>query len=89
MLGEDLGSCSIDELQQLEQQLEKSVGKIRARKVFYSILSLSLLIQFSLSLNHMLILQIEVFEEQIKELRQKVQRFNSSTTFQGYIYIYI
>ncbi|XP_038877328.1 MADS-box protein SOC1 isoform X2 [Benincasa hispida] len=46
MLGEDLGSCSIDELQQLEHQLEKSVCKIRARK-------------------------IEVFEEQIKQLRQK------------------
>ncbi|KAL0538477.1 hypothetical protein IC582_027498 [Cucumis melo] len=46
MLGEDLGSCSLDELQQLEHQLEKSVSKIRARK-------------------------IEVFEEQIKQLRQK------------------
>lgn len=46
MLGEDLGSCSMDELQQLENQLEKSVCKIRARK-------------------------IEVFEEQIKQLRQK------------------
>ncbi|KGN46229.2 MADS-box protein SOC1 [Cucumis sativus] len=46
MLGEDLGSCSLDELQQLEHQLEKSVCKIRARK-------------------------IEVFEEQIKQLKQK------------------
>ncbi|XP_050934963.1 MADS-box protein SOC1 isoform X1 [Cucumis melo] len=51
MLGEDLGSCSLDELQQLEHQLEKSVSKIRARK-------------------------IEVFEEQIKQLRQKVKRFS-------------
>ncbi|XP_022964204.1 MADS-box protein SOC1 isoform X2 [Cucurbita moschata] len=46
MLGEDLGSCSIDELQQVELQLEKSVCKIRARKV-------------------------EVFEEQIKQLKHK------------------
>lgn len=33
LLGEGLGSCSIEELHQIEQQLEKSVGKIRARKV--------------------------------------------------------
>ncbi|XP_022999842.1 MADS-box protein SOC1 isoform X1 [Cucurbita maxima] len=46
MLGEDLGSCSIDELQEVEHQLEKSVCKIRARKV-------------------------EVFEEQIKQLKHK------------------
>ncbi|XP_022143898.1 MADS-box protein SOC1 [Momordica charantia] len=46
MLGEDLGSCSIDELQELEQQLEKSVCRVRARKV-------------------------EVFEEQISQLKQK------------------
>ncbi|KAB1200892.1 MADS-box protein SOC1 [Morella rubra] len=32
LLGEGLGSCSIEELHQIEQQLEKSVGKIRARK---------------------------------------------------------
>uniref|UniRef100_A0A803NXQ7 Uncharacterized protein n=1 Tax=Cannabis sativa TaxID=3483 RepID=A0A803NXQ7_CANSA len=31
-LGEGLGSCSLEELQQVEQQLEKSVTKIRARK---------------------------------------------------------
>lgn len=33
LLGEGLGSCSIEELQQVEHQLEKSVTKIRARKV--------------------------------------------------------
>ncbi|XP_031285340.1 MADS-box protein SOC1 isoform X2 [Pistacia vera] len=33
LLGEGLGSCSIEELQQIEQQLEKSVSNIRARKV--------------------------------------------------------
>ncbi|CAO2834996.1 unnamed protein product [Amaranthus hypochondriacus] len=32
ILGENLGSCSLEELQQLETQLEKSVTKIRARK---------------------------------------------------------
>ncbi|XP_031285332.1 MADS-box protein SOC1 isoform X1 [Pistacia vera] len=32
LLGEGLGSCSIEELQQIEQQLEKSVSNIRARK---------------------------------------------------------
>ncbi|GAV76675.1 SRF-TF domain-containing protein/K-box domain-containing protein [Cephalotus follicularis] len=32
MLGEGLGSCTIEELQQIEQQLEKSVSSIRARK---------------------------------------------------------
>ncbi|XP_022859566.1 MADS-box protein SOC1-like isoform X3 [Olea europaea var. sylvestris] len=33
LLGEGLGSCSIQELQQLEQQLERTVGIIRARKM--------------------------------------------------------
>ncbi|XP_058744085.1 MADS-box protein SOC1-like isoform X2 [Vicia villosa] len=32
LLGEDLGSCSINELQKIEQQLEKSINKIRAKK---------------------------------------------------------
>ncbi|RVX01118.1 MADS-box protein SOC1 [Vitis vinifera] len=32
LLGEGLGSCSIEELQQIEQQLERSVSSIRARK---------------------------------------------------------
>ncbi|KAL5565456.1 hypothetical protein UlMin_028620 [Ulmus minor] len=32
LLGEGLGSCSIDDLQQVEQQLERSVNKVRARK---------------------------------------------------------
>ncbi|KAL3536901.1 hypothetical protein ACH5RR_000267 [Cinchona calisaya] len=33
LLGEGLGSCTIKELQQLERQLERSVGCIRARKM--------------------------------------------------------
>ncbi|KAK8570457.1 hypothetical protein V6N13_003136 [Hibiscus sabdariffa] len=32
LLGEGLGSCTLEELQQIEQQLEKSVSIIRARK---------------------------------------------------------
>ncbi|KAL5565451.1 hypothetical protein UlMin_028615 [Ulmus minor] len=32
LLGEGLGSCSIEDLQQLEQQLERSVSKVRTRK---------------------------------------------------------
>ncbi|XP_024173294.1 MADS-box protein SOC1 isoform X3 [Rosa chinensis] len=32
LLGESLGLCSIDELQEIEQQLERSVNSIRARK---------------------------------------------------------
>ncbi|CAI8607334.1 unnamed protein product [Vicia faba] len=32
LLGEDLGTCSINELQKIEQQLEKSITKIRAKK---------------------------------------------------------
>ncbi|GAU27907.1 hypothetical protein TSUD_160020 [Trifolium subterraneum] len=31
-MGEGLGSCSMEELQQIEQQLEKSVSVVRARK---------------------------------------------------------
>ncbi|KAG8653624.1 MADS-box protein SOC1 isoform X2 [Manihot esculenta] len=32
LLGEGLGACTIEELQQIEQQLERSVSNIRARK---------------------------------------------------------
>ncbi|WJX82452.1 MADS-box protein [Trifolium repens] len=32
LMGEGLGSCSMEELQQIEQQLEKSVSVVRARK---------------------------------------------------------
>ncbi|KAJ9188407.1 hypothetical protein P3X46_003766 [Hevea brasiliensis] len=32
LLGECLGSCTIEELQQIEQQLERSVSNVRARK---------------------------------------------------------
>ncbi|KAL9272780.1 MADS-box protein SOC1-like protein [Drosera capensis] len=32
LLGEDIGSCSFEELQQLENQLDRSVAKIRAQK---------------------------------------------------------
>ncbi|GAU40795.1 hypothetical protein TSUD_348920, partial [Trifolium subterraneum] len=31
-LGEGFGSCSIEELQKIEQQLEKSINKIRTKK---------------------------------------------------------
>lgn len=40
LLGEGLGSCTIDELQQIEQQLERSVSNIRARKVHHIQLAL-------------------------------------------------
>nr|AAK21257.1 MADS-box transcription factor FBP28 [Petunia x hybrida] len=33
LLGEDLGSCSLEELQQIEKQLERSISTIRARKM--------------------------------------------------------
>ena len=33
LLGEGLASCTLEELQQIERQLEKSVSNIRARKV--------------------------------------------------------
>ncbi|XP_027339463.1 MADS-box protein SOC1-like isoform X3 [Abrus precatorius] len=32
LLGEGLGSCSLEELQQIEEQLERSVSSVRARK---------------------------------------------------------
>ncbi|XP_022769695.1 MADS-box protein SOC1-like [Durio zibethinus] len=32
LLGECLGSCTLEELQQIEQQLERSVSRVRARK---------------------------------------------------------
>ncbi|CAL5340151.1 unnamed protein product [Camellia sinensis] len=33
LLGEDLGSCTMEELQQIEQQLERSVSRVRAKKM--------------------------------------------------------
>ncbi|RZB75878.1 MADS-box protein SOC1, partial [Glycine soja] len=45
-LGEGLGACSIEELKWIEQQLEKSLSNVRARK-------------------------IQVFKEQIKQLKEK------------------
>uniref|UniRef100_A0A7N2N8C9 K-box domain-containing protein n=1 Tax=Quercus lobata TaxID=97700 RepID=A0A7N2N8C9_QUELO len=32
LLGQGLGTCSLEELQQIEEQLERSVSSIRARK---------------------------------------------------------
>ncbi|KAL7238752.1 hypothetical protein ACSBR2_004784 [Camellia fascicularis] len=46
LLGEDLGSCTMEELQQIEQQLEWSVSRVRAKKM-------------------------EVFMEQIDQLKEK------------------
>lgn len=37
LLGEGLGSCTIEEIVQIEQQLERSVGTIRAKKVLFII----------------------------------------------------
>ncbi|XP_059651497.1 MADS-box protein SOC1 isoform X2 [Cornus florida] len=47
LLGECLSSCTLQDLQQIEQQLERSVTKIRARKV-------------------------QVYKEQIEQLKEKV-----------------
>ncbi|KAL5062105.1 hypothetical protein RYX36_023842 [Vicia faba] len=33
LLGEGIGTCSIEELQKIEQQLENSITKIRAKKI--------------------------------------------------------
>ncbi|CAL5401132.1 unnamed protein product [Camellia sinensis] len=46
LLGEDLGSCTMEELQQIELQLERSVSRVRAKKM-------------------------EVFMEQIDQLKEK------------------
>lgn len=37
-MGKGLGSCSMDELQEIDSQLERSLKNIRARKVRPSIL---------------------------------------------------
>lgn len=44
LLGEGLGSCSLEELQQIEQQLEKSVNTVRAKKVSLTNLQIFLLL---------------------------------------------
>ncbi|KAH1203786.1 MADS-box protein SOC1 [Glycine max] len=49
-LGEGLGACSIEELQWIQQQLERSLSNVRARK-------------------------IQVFKEQIEQLKEKTLGF--------------
>lgn len=85
LLGEGLDSCSVEELQCIENQLEKSLNKIRTRRVSYiSISSYSfvyhfndtiqtllrlILLRYSLS---MAILQSQLMREKIDSLKFEV-----------------
>lgn len=84
-MGEGLGSCTIEELQEIEQQLERSVSNVRARKVdlkpnvvrHFSIESDSNSLIFTIWIFNLLfvfclILQTQVFKEQIEQLKEKV-----------------
>ncbi|KAA8515975.1 hypothetical protein F0562_019154 [Nyssa sinensis] len=55
LLGESLGPCTVEELQQIEQQLERSVSSIRARKM-------------------------QVFKEQIEQLKEKEKILTAENT---------
>lgn len=73
MLGENLGACTFEELQQLERQLEKSVNIIRTRKVhskyYWHIFSYAhVFIHAYVSVD----VQNQVFKEQIDLLKEKV-----------------
>lgn len=87
LLGENLGACTIDELQLIEQQLERSVTSIRARKVVYTAncLRVSVTMLFCLvcsfkkatGSNFLFFailwgFQTQVFKEQIEKLQEKV-----------------
>ena len=36
LLGQELSSCSLPELQEIDSQLQRSLGEVRARKVYIS-----------------------------------------------------
>nr|XP_033515486.1 MADS-box protein SOC1-like isoform X3 [Nicotiana tomentosiformis] len=64
LLGEGLGSCTLEELQQIEKQLERSVSAIRARKVYFFLQPPSNDLFNSL-------LKMQVFREQMDRLKEK------------------
>ncbi|KAL1070242.1 hypothetical protein V6Z11_D11G009300 [Gossypium hirsutum] len=65
MLGQNLGSCSIDELQEVENQLERSLRNIRARKGY---------------LFKEQILQLKAKERYMQEENAKLSAKNNGTT---------
>jgi len=76
LLGEGLGSCSIDELQKIEQQLERSISKIRAKKVSMINQQAYIILNFTDDIKSELsIIQTQVFREQIEQLKEKVSFF--------------
>lgn len=75
LLGEGLGSCTLEELQQIEQQLERSVSSVRARKV--NLISIYIKFSFNISIwlvfeSQLSIIQNQVYKEQIALLKEKV-----------------
>ncbi|XP_021611928.1 MADS-box protein SOC1 isoform X1 [Manihot esculenta] len=76
LLGEGLGACTIEELQQIEQQLERSVSNIRARKVPQKHHSMCFCLKSSGNLHGLRCIffshvQNQVFKEQIERLKEK------------------
>ncbi|KAH8521850.1 hypothetical protein Peur_040458 [Populus x canadensis] len=66
LLGDGLESCSIDDLQQLENQLERSLTRIRARKVYALALAFLLINHLSF---HQKRKKNQLFREQIEKLK--------------------
>ena len=76
-MGEGLVSCTVEELQQLERQLERSVNCIRARKVFLIKTRYFRLLLRKYDIQNLIFLilvhiQMQVFQEQIEKLKEKV-----------------
>ncbi|KAK4741292.1 hypothetical protein SAY87_024880 [Trapa incisa] len=70
LLGGVPDDCSIEELQQIEQQLELSVGSVRSRKVIPFALPLVITSNFADFLTSWLF-QNQLFKEQIEQLKEK------------------
>lgn len=82
LLGENLGSCSEEELQELGNQLEESLSQIRKRKVFSTAINFipshtQLVKNLSVSIYEFLLslslLQQSIQFEQIANLKEKVR----------------
>ncbi|XP_042002153.1 MADS-box protein SOC1-like [Salvia splendens] len=81
LLGHNLGSCSMDELEQIENRLERSINSIRARKVqLYNEETEKLISKekFLLDENQKLRQKIGLKQNQASEMRREIGSYSKS-----------
>ncbi|URD83118.1 hypothetical protein MUK42_09919 [Musa troglodytarum] len=79
LLGKNLGSCSLDELHELEGKLEESLHSIRERKASQNRASF-ISVKLSIKKKHLPLVhsfQYHLLREQIAQLKEKVDYLNS------------